>query len=162
MAHPELHLDNLDSLPLPLRLLAKSACRPDAEPAMIQRVLWEVGRTIFFPPQDRALVSACYYHLETAAIPTANDLENVATLGTARQNVWRAVNAGQAVLRLPVLAQCITQEAFRDVWERLLPWSVFLHDYWYRIPGIQFTAPRGDWMTDLGPDRARAVNGVNM
>ncbi|KAF7293331.1 hypothetical protein MKEN_01463100 [Mycena kentingensis (nom. inval.)] len=164
MPHTHLDLARLEDLPLSQRLLARSACRPDADPKLIERVLSKAGRSPLFPEEDRALLTLCYHHLVSAPIPTANDLENPATLPTAQRSFWRAAAAAHAIVRMKTMAQCIAPEALRELWDCLLPWSVFIYDNWVNVPGMRPPGRRETYANDLfmlvaviAPDDLRAL-----
>ncbi|KAJ7478997.1 hypothetical protein FB451DRAFT_172552 [Mycena latifolia] len=131
--HPKLGLDNLERLPLPIREVAESACGPHRSwehVAAMQIALSRVpniDRTAFYP--------VCYTNLDTARIPTIDQLESFSP--ETETTVMSAAMALDTILQLRPAA-----DVARAMWPRIWEYFSWLHTYRDYFPETTFKLPQ--------------------
>ncbi|KAJ7231250.1 hypothetical protein C8J57DRAFT_1385480 [Mycena rebaudengoi] len=125
--HPDLHLSNLEQLPLSAHRIAIAACAPNHSVEDVERFLGAVAKV----PQSKKnyLLPALYTLLDPKGIPSVEALDT--SLGLTETSVRQIGDVLRAVYNIP-----FPRHLGPDIWPRVFGWVRFLHTYREQLPGI--------------------------
>ncbi|KAJ7253297.1 hypothetical protein C8J57DRAFT_1349421 [Mycena rebaudengoi] len=116
--HPDLHLSNLEQLPLSAHRIAIAACAPNHSVEDVERFLGAVAKV----PQSKKnyLLPALYTLLDPKGIPSVEALDT--SLGLTETSVRQIGDVLRAVYNIP-----FPRHLGPDIWPRVFGWVRFLH-----------------------------------